>query len=55
MEVGFSDFIDLLFSWGWVGMQVPPEENEQLQVFLQELNYRYWDETDNPAYTLFLS
>ena len=38
-----------------VGMQVPPEENEQLQVFLQELNYRYWDETDNPAYSLFLS
>jgi len=38
-----------------VGMQVPPEENEQLQQFLQELNYRYWDESDNPAYTLFLS
>ncbi|VAX11752.1 Threonine dehydratase biosynthetic [hydrothermal vent metagenome] len=38
-----------------VGMQVPPEENEQLQHFLQELNYRYWDESDNPAYTLFLS
>ena len=38
-----------------VGMQVPPEENEQLQQFLQELNYRYWDESENPAYTLFLS
>ncbi len=38
-----------------VGMQVPPEENEQLQQFLQELNYHYWDESDNPAYTLFLS
>ncbi len=38
-----------------VGMQVPPEENQQLQQFLLELNYRYWDESDNPAYTLFLS
>ncbi len=38
-----------------VGMQVPPEENQQLQQFLQELNYRYWDESANPAYALFLS
>jgi len=37
-----------------IGMQVPPEEMEKLQCFLEELNYPYWDETDNPAYALFL-
>ncbi len=37
-----------------VGMQVPPDEMEKLQCFLEELNYPYWDETSNPAYTLFL-
>ena len=38
-----------------VGMQVPPDETAQLQTFLHELGYRYWDESDNPAYSLFLS
>jgi len=37
-----------------VGMQVPPEEKDRLQIFLQELNYPWWDESDNPAYRLFL-
>jgi len=37
-----------------IGMQVPPEEMEKLQCFLEELNYPYWDESDNPAYGLFL-
>ncbi len=37
-----------------VGMQVPPDEMEKLQCFLAELNYPYWDETNNPAYALFL-
>jgi len=37
-----------------IGMQVPPEEMEKLQCFLEELNYPYWDETNNPAYALFL-
>lgn len=37
-----------------VGMQVPPEEMEKLQSFLEELNYPYWEETKNPAYALFL-
>ena len=37
-----------------VGMQVPPEETEQLLLFLQDLKYQYWDESDNPAYALFL-
>jgi len=37
-----------------VGMQVPPEEKAQWQVFLKSLGYRYWDESKNPAYQLFL-
>ena len=37
-----------------VGMQVPPEDKDKLQRFLEELNYPYWDETKNPAYDLFL-
>ena len=38
-----------------IGMQVPPEESEKLACFLEDLNYPYWEETDNPAYALFLS
>ena len=38
-----------------VGMQVPPEDEEKVQGFLCELGYRFVEETDNPAYTLFLS
>ena len=37
-----------------VGVQVPPAEREQWQGFLAKLAYRYWDETANPAYALFL-
>ena len=37
-----------------VGMQVPPQEMEQWQAFLDSLGYRYWDESQNPAYKLFL-
>jgi threonine dehydratase len=37
-----------------VGMQVPPQEMEEWQAFLQTLGYRYWDESQNPAYKLFL-
>ncbi|EAW33447.1 threonine ammonia-lyase, biosynthetic [Lyngbya sp. PCC 8106] len=37
-----------------VGMQVPPQEMEQWQAFLDTLGYRYWDENQNPAYQLFL-
>lgn len=38
-----------------VGMQVPPHEMPQWQAFLDTLGYRYWDESQNPAYKLFLS
>lgn len=37
-----------------VGMQVPPSDNEAFDEFLATLGYRYWDETTNPAYRLFL-
>ena len=37
-----------------VGMQVPPNEQAEFDEFLQNLGYTYWDETDNPAYKLFL-
>ena len=37
-----------------VGMQVPPAEMMQWESFLETLGYRYWNETSNPAYKLFL-
>ena len=37
-----------------VGMQVPRGEKAAFRSFLKQLNYRYWDETANPAYSLFL-
>ncbi len=37
-----------------VGIQVPPADREEFQHFLDGLGYPYWDENDNPAYTLFL-
>ena len=37
-----------------VGVQVPPTEMEKWQAFLDTLGYRYWDESQNPAYKLFL-
>ena len=37
-----------------VGVQVPPLELAAWQAFLAELPYQHWQETDNPAYRLFL-
>lgn len=37
-----------------VGMQVPPDEMKQWQKFINSLGYRYWDESSNPSYKLFL-
>ncbi len=37
-----------------VGMQVPPHEQTEFLTFLQKLGYPYSDETENPAYKLFL-
>ncbi|RVU29740.1 threonine ammonia-lyase, biosynthetic [Neptunomonas marina] len=37
-----------------VGMQVPEEERDEVQHYLNEIGYNFWEETDNPAYQLFL-
>lgn len=37
-----------------VGIQVPPDEQTQFYAFLAKLAYPYWEETQNPAYQLFL-
>ena len=37
-----------------VGMQVPPEDQVEFDEFLNNLGYPHWDETENPAYKLFL-
>ena len=37
-----------------VGIQVPNEERKRFDEFLQKLGYRYWEETSNPVYQLFL-
>jgi threonine dehydratase len=36
------------------GIQVLPEQKEEFQSFLDGLGYRYWNESRNPAYALFL-
>jgi threonine dehydratase len=38
-----------------VGLQMPARERRAFTRFLGELGYRYWDETANPAYRLFLA
>ena len=38
-----------------VGLQVPKKDRQELRVFLDQLGYRYTDETDNQAYKFFLS
>lgn len=37
-----------------VGMDVPRGEQADFKAFLDQLGYRYWDESKNPAYKLFL-
>ena len=37
-----------------VGLQVPKKEMKAFREFLNSLGYRYWDESRNPAYQLFL-
>jgi threonine dehydratase len=38
-----------------VGMQVPPSEMGDFEDFLAKLGYAYWNESNNPAYKLFLA
>ncbi|GAA6136022.1 threonine ammonia-lyase, biosynthetic [Oceaniserpentilla sp. 4NH20-0058] len=37
-----------------VGLQVPKHEKKELQSYLDEVAYPFWEESDNPAYQLFL-
>jgi len=37
-----------------VGMQVPAEERARFRAFLKEVGYPWYEETGNPAYSLFL-
>ncbi len=38
-----------------VGIQVPADQQTQFAEFLEKIQYPYWDESDNPAFELFLS
>ncbi len=38
-----------------VGIQVPDDQQSQFEEFLDKIQYPYWDESDNPAFELFLS
>ncbi len=38
-----------------VGMQVPAADMGKFRDFLKKLGYTHWNETDNPAYKLFLA
>lgn len=37
------------------GIDVPQDETDELEVHLAKLGYAHWEESDNPAYTMFLS
>ncbi|WP_168187693.1 hypothetical protein, partial [Pseudomonas sp. HMSC75E02] len=36
------------------GLQVPEHERDELVAVLDAIGYRYWDESENPAYRLFI-
>jgi len=37
-----------------VGLQVPSPERKEVKLFLDEVGYSWWDESDNEAYRMFL-
>jgi threonine dehydratase len=37
------------------GIDVPADETEKLESYLLDLGYAHWEESDNPAYSMFLS
>ncbi len=37
-----------------IGMQVPEQDKKKVSEYLDRIGYRYWDESENPAYQLFL-
>ncbi|WMT88045.1 threonine ammonia-lyase, biosynthetic [Pelagibacterium sp. 26DY04] len=38
-----------------VGVQVPPTERDAFEAYLDTLGYPHWDESENPAYAMFLA
>ena len=38
-----------------VGLQIPSDSESELESFLQSVGYSWWEETNNPAYSMFLS
>lgn len=43
-------------AWGrvLVGFQAASTEQQELQTYLQKIGYRFWEESENPAYQMFL-
>ena len=37
------------------GIDVPEGDTDRLEAHLAELGYAHWEESDNPAYAMFLS
>ena len=37
-----------------VGLQIPVDERKEMTSFLDELGFKWWDESKNPAYQMFL-
>lgn len=37
-----------------MGVQIPGNNRKEFESFLEEFDYRCWDETENPAYAMFL-
>jgi threonine dehydratase len=37
-----------------IGLEITPDNDAMLQLFLKKLGYRYQEETDNPTYKLFM-
>jgi threonine dehydratase len=37
-----------------VGLQVPEQDEAEFSAFLEGLGYPYWNESEHPAYRLFL-
>ncbi|MDR5868639.1 threonine ammonia-lyase, biosynthetic [Halomonas koreensis] len=38
-----------------VGMQVPGDDRSHVEEYFDDIGYRYWKESDNPAYRLFMA
>ena len=43
-------------AWGrvLVGFQAGNKDQRELQAYLKKIGYRFWEESENPAYQMFL-